>query len=81
MINYGQMHSMVRPKEIEITDTAVFIANNITSNEVEIDDHNVVEYVYDLISYDKNEYLEVQNEKIASLEQELQATKILLGVD
>lgn len=81
MKDYGKQYSMIQPKEIESTDSDVFLASNITSYETEVDGHTITKYEYNLVSYDKNEFLELQNEKIASLEQELQATKILLGVD
>lgn len=81
MTNYGQKHSMTQPIAIEFTENKVFVAKNVTSAETDIDGHTVTEYTYDFISYDKDEYLMAQNEKIIELEQELQATKILLGVD
>ncbi len=81
MTNYGKQYSMTQPKEIEITDEFIFLAKNITQSTLDIDGHEVVQYEYDLTSYNKNEFFELQNEKIQALEQELQATKILLGVD
>lgn len=76
-----KVQSSVQPQEIEITPDAVFIAKNIHEYTTNIDDHIQTGYEFDCIEYTKDEYLIVQNEKIATLEQELTATKILLGVD
>ena len=81
MKNYLKMHSAVRPQDIEITATTVFIAKNITPYEEEIDGRTLQGFEYDCEEYTKDEYLVKQGEQIASLEQELQAAKIILGVD
>ena len=36
MINYGIQHSIERPREIEVTADAVFIASNITPYSTEM---------------------------------------------
>lgn len=81
MKNYGKVYSMSRPPEIEITGTTIFIASNIHPFEKDLEGQSVMGYEYDYTEYTKDEYLIIQNEKITSLEQELQAAKILLGVD
>lgn len=81
MTDYGRVHSITMPEEIEITDTMVFIASNITPR-LDDDDGG---YDYDYSSYTKNEYIQllsINNAKaISELELELKAAKILLGVD
>ena len=81
MKQYTKIHSIARPKDIEITQNAVYIAKNITPYEETIDGRVVAGYEYDCDDYTKDEYLIYQNEKITSLEEELKAAKILLGVD
>lgn len=81
MINYGTQYSTVEPQAIEITNSGVFIATNIAPYSKEIDDHVVSGYSYDYVQYTLGEYLALQNETIASLQEELEAAKILLGVD
>ena len=76
-----KVRSTIQPRPIEITATSVFIASNIIPYEEEVDGHILRGYEYDCTEYTKDEYLLHQNEQIASLEQELAATKILLGVD
>lgn len=81
MKEYLKIHSTARPQDIEITQNAVYIAKNITPYEETIDGRVVTGYEYDCEDYTKDEYLIHQNEKITSLEEELKAAKILLGVD
>jgi len=85
MINYGRIQSSERPQEIEITESKVFIAKNITPYEKEIDEHFIQGFEYDYKEYTKDEYIQLMNEEnskaIASLQEELAAAKILLGVE
>lgn len=84
MINYGKVKSSVRPQEIEITSDKVFIASNIEEYQETIDDKEISGYKYDYICYSKDEYilLMAQNAaEITTLREELEAAKILLGVE
>ena len=81
MINHGTQYSVTQPQEIEITSNAVFIATNITPYSKEIEGHTVGGYQYNYKQYTLAEYLVLQNANIALLQEELQAAKVLLGVD
>ena len=84
MINYGKVKSSFRPQEIELTSDKVFVATNIENYEEVIDGREVSGYKYDYICYSKDEYilLMAQNSAdVATLREELEATKILLGVE
>lgn len=81
MISYGKIHSGSRPKEVDMTASQVFIATNIEPYTLEIDGKTESGYQYDYVGYTKDEYLLEQTNKITQLEQELQAAKILLGVE
>ena len=48
---------MQRPREIEITDTAVLIAENIEPYTAEQDGHEIEGYKYDYTTYTKDEYI------------------------
>ena len=73
--------SPVQPQEVTVLANSVLVASNITPYEEEVDDKIITGYEYDCTEYSKDEYLVLQTEKVAALEQELQAAKILLGVD
>jgi len=81
MMNLGRVRGNDRPQEIKITNSSVFIASNIQSYEETIDDHHVSGFEYDLIQYSKDEYLLLLAKQNSELVDELQATKILLGVE
>lgn len=81
MKEYNKIHSTARPQDIEMTANMVYIAKNITPYEEEVDGYTLTGFEYDCTEYTKDEYLILQNQKIASLAEELQAAKILLGVD
>lgn len=81
---YNPTYAYIEPPEIDITATKVFIASNVQEVEREIENSIVHCYQYTLTEYDKDEYLTIlsQNQQdIAALQEELQAAKILLGVE
>ncbi len=73
--------SAVQPQAIEITPNYVFVASNITPYEETVDGHTSSGYEYECTQYTKDEYLIYQNQQIVALAQELEAAKILLGVE
>ena len=76
-----KVRSATRPQDIEFTATSVLVASNITPYEETVFDKVISGYEYDCTQYSKDEYMALQAQKISSLEQELAAAKILLGVD
>ncbi len=81
MVNYGIVHSESSPAEIEITDYNVYVASNIHQYHAEIDGHEVNGYEYNYVKYTKDEYIQLLAQQSQRLEEELAATKILLGVE
>ena len=81
MKNYGVIYGTTEPQPIEITATSVFIASNIEPYEEQIDDTTISGYKYNYIEYTKDEYLLQQTNDIATLQEELAAAKVLLGVE
>lgn len=81
MINHGIQYSTARPQNVEITADSVFVATNITPYSTEIEEHIINGFQYNYTQYTLSEYLVLQNANIESLQEELSAAKILLGVD
>lgn len=81
MINHGTQYSTAQPRSVEITTDSVFVATDIAPYSKEIEGHTINGYQYNYIQYTLAEYLAIQNANIASLQEELSAAKILLGVD
>lgn len=75
---YSPVYSLTRPQELELTETKVFVASDIQQIVREHDDMQEQCYSYTLTEYDKDEYIQTA---VYSLQEELQATKILLGVE
>lgn len=76
-----KVRSSISPQLVEFTPNKVLVASNIHTYEEEMDGHILRGYEYDCEEYTKDEYLLLQNNKIAVLEEELNAAKILLGVE
>ena len=74
MKNLGRIRSTNEPQDIEMTNNSVYVATNIAPYRREIEGHVEEGYEYNCVEYTKDEYL-------MSLAQQLEAAKILLGVD
>lgn len=57
MKNYGVVKGAVRPQNIEVTNTGVFIASNIKPYEEVIDDKVYTGFSYNYTEYTKDEYI------------------------
>ena len=80
MIDYGKQKSTVEPQELELTETKVFVASNITPvNESGTEEQpGFTGYEFDLVEYDKDEYIKLQAEKNDALEAQLTQTQIAM---
>ena len=81
MINYGKVKSSTRPNSIEITANKVFVASDIEEYEETIDEKVISGYQYNYLEYTKDEYILLMAQKSIDIQEELEATKILLGVE
>lgn len=73
MKQYGTQRSTVKPEVVEITESKVFTYENITEIKVKNpeSDDEVTMYEFTLTEYDKDEYIRIQAEKNASLEEQM----------
>lgn len=80
MKQYGTQRSTVKPEDVEITDSKVFTYEDVTEVTVKNpeSDDEVVMYEFTLTEYDKDEYIRLQAEKSASLEEQMTQTQIAL---
>ena len=80
MIDYGKQRSTVEPLELELTETRVFVSSNIIPiNETRTEEQpGFVGWEFDLIEYTKDEYIKIQAEKNAALEQQVTDTQLAL---
>lgn len=78
MKNYGLQRSAVEPKAVEITESKVFVATDIEQVTVTMDEQEVQEYQFNLLEYDKDEYIKIISEKNEELEQQMTDTQLAL---
>ena len=80
MIDYGKQRSSVKPEKLELTETKVFISSSIKEvNEPGTDEQpGFTGYEFDLIEYDKDEYIKLQAEKNADLENEITQAQVAM---
>lgn len=80
MKQYGTQRSTMKPEDVEITESKVFSYENITEIKVKNpeSDDEVKMYEFTLTEYDKDEYIRIQAEKNASLEEQMTQTQVAL---
>lgn len=80
MIDYGTQRSTVEPLALELTEMKVFVSSNIKQvNEPGTEEQpGFTGYEFDLVEYDKDEYIKIQAEKNESLEQQVTDTQFAL---
>lgn len=80
MKDYGVQRSAVEPLEVEITETKVFVASDVKQITVNMDmeEQEHVEYEFNLVEYDKDEYIKMISDKNSALEAEITNTQIAL---
>ena len=80
MKQYGAQRSTVKPEDVEITESKVFSYENITEIKVKNpeSEDEVKMYEFTLTEYDKDEYIRIQAEKNASLEEQMTQTQVAL---
>ena len=86
MKEYGKQRSTVKPLELELTETKVFVNSDIVKvNEPGTDEQpGFTGYEFTLTEYEKDEYIKLQAEKNESLRKQVDTTQeaidFLLGV-
>ena len=80
MIDYGKQLSAVKPEEMEITSSKVFIYSDITEVVVPATENEdaYTMYEFNLVEYDKDEYISLMSTKNSTMENELTSTQIAL---
>jgi len=80
MIDYGRTRSTVKPELLKIDEFSVWVCSNITPiTETDPDGEREFNgFEFDMVQYDKDEYIHYMNEKIALTEQQLTDTQLAL---
>jgi hypothetical protein len=79
MIEYGRQRSTVKPLEVDVLETKVFVANNITQISENIgEDNEFTGYEFDLTEYIKDEYIQVQTKQNKELKDNVTSMQMAL---
>lgn len=80
MKEYGKQRSTVKPLELELTETKVFVNSDIVQvNELGTDEQpGFTGYEFTLTEYEKDEYIKLQAEKNESLGKQVTDTQVAL---
>lgn len=80
MKEYGTQRSTVKPLELELTETRVFVSSDIVQvDEPETEGQpGFTGYEFILTEYEKDEYIKLQAEKNESLGQQVTDTQVAL---
>jgi len=78
MINHGKTQSLFTPDPVQILETSVMVAKNIREIELVDETGTHTGFEFDLIQYEKDEYIKLMDEKNAELEQSLTDTQLAL---
>lgn len=79
MKDYGKTRSTVRPDAVVIDDNSVWVHSDITEiTEQTGDEQEFVGYEFNMIQYDKDEYILMMAEKNQTLEKQVTDTQIAL---
>lgn len=80
MIEYGKQRSTVKPQEVELTETKVFVYSDISPvNEPGTSEQEAFSgYEFDLTEYTKDEYIQLQADRNKSLEEQVTDTQLAL---
>lgn len=76
MKDYGLVRSTIKPQEVEIKQTKVFVTSNIRQFTFTIEDEEVTEYEFNLVEYDKDDYIKMMIDRNTKLEQTVTNTQI-----
>ena len=78
MKEYKNVRSSARPQDIEITNSAVYLAKNIAPYEEDLDGRVVKGFQYDCLEYTKDEYLIKLTQENANLREQIIDTQLAL---
>ena len=80
MKDYGKTRSTVRPDAVVIDDNSVWVHSDITEvTEQTGDDQEFVGFEFNMVQYDKDEYILMMSEKNKTLEKQLTNTQLALA--
>lgn len=79
MKDFGKTRSTVKPDEVVIDDSSVWVHSDIQEvHETIGEDQSFDGYEFNMVQYDKDEYILMMSEKNAALEKQVTDTQLAL---
>ena len=78
MKDYGLQRSAVKPSEREFTETKVFVYTDIKEVVESSENGDINLFEFNMIEYDKDEFIELSSDKNKSLESEITEIQLAL---
>jgi hypothetical protein len=78
MKDYGLQRSAVKPSEREFTETKVFVYTDIKEVVESLENGDINLFEFNMIEYDKDEFIELLSDKNKSLESEITEIQLAL---
>lgn len=78
MIEHGKVRSTVSPDPLVIDEHSVWVHSNITPVEEAVGEEMFTGFEYDMIQYDKDEYIKIITEKNQNMEAQLTDVQLAL---
>ena len=78
MIDYGKVRNTVAPEPMVVDEFSVWVHSNITPVEEDNGEETFVGFEYDMVQYDKDEYIKIITEKNQSVEAQLTDVQLAL---
>lgn len=78
MKDYGLQRSAVKPSEREFTESKVFVYTDIKEVVESSENGDINLFEFNMIEYDKDEFIELLSEKNKSLESEITEIQLAL---
>ncbi|MPM28493.1 hypothetical protein SDC9_75019 [bioreactor metagenome] len=78
MKDYGKVRSTIQPEPMVVDEVNVWVHSNIVQVEEVVGEQTFIGFEYDMIQYEKDEYIKIMAEKNQSLEAQLTDTQLAL---
>lgn len=78
MIDHGKVRSTVAPEPMVVDEFSVWVHSNIRPVEEDNGEETFVGFEYDMVQYDKDEYIKIITEKNQSVEAQLTDVQLAL---
>lgn len=78
MIEHGKVRSTVSPEPLLVDEFSVWVCSNISPVEEDHGEETFIGFEYDMIQYDKDEYIKIITETNQNIEKQVTDVQVAL---